>query len=200
MPEYIARFDGTDHRFLSNFYRAPITFEGKVYETSEHAYQSAKTSNDDEREQIRADESPAAAKKMGRKVTLRPDWEQVKASIMEDIVRIKFNSRSDLAGRLLATGDKILVEGNTWHDRFFGVCYCDKCKGQGKNVLGGVLMKVREELREAHEANLNGRSHEECCDCAKENIQPQPCKGHVAGPSCCSEFQAKDDGIELENI
>jgi ribA/ribD-fused uncharacterized protein len=152
MPEYIAKFDGTDHRFLSNFYRAPITFEGKTYPTSEHAYQAAKTIDDSEKEQIRADESPAAAKKMGRKVTLRPDWEQVKDSIMLEIVRIKFNSRSDLAGRLLATGEKFLVEGNTWHDCHFGVCMCEKCNGKGKNVLGEILMTVRLELKTLKEA------------------------------------------------
>jgi ribA/ribD-fused uncharacterized protein len=147
MSDYITKFDGTDNRFLSNFYRCPIDFEGKIYATSEHAYQAAKTSNDDEREKIRSDESPATAKKLGRRVTLRSDWEQVKDSIMMDILRIKFKGGSDLAKKLLATGDKILVEGNMWHDNHFGVCSCDKCGGKGKNVLGESLMKVREELK-----------------------------------------------------
>jgi len=78
---------------------------------------------------------------------LRSDWDEIKDSIMLEIVRIKFNSHKDLADKLLATEDKILIEGNTWHDKYWGICYCEKCNGEGKNVLGGILMQVRSELR-----------------------------------------------------
>ena len=77
---------------------------------------------------------------------LRPDWEKVKNGIMEEIVCAKFTQHTDLAEKLLATGDRVLVEGNHWGDTFWGV---DTRTGQGENHLGKILMKVREELRQA---------------------------------------------------
>lgn len=217
MSEYIMRFDG-EYRFLSNFWKCDVEFEGHTYPSSEHAYQAAKTSNGYEREAIRNEPSCGAIKHMGRKVELRKDWEQIKDSIMLGLVKAKFSTHKDLEDKLLATGDKILVEGNTWHDCHFGVCSCDKCHGQGENKLGEILMQVRAELKHketmakvnAELQNLsassllydkNDRTHEECDECAKEKVEPQPCKGHVAGPSHCPEFQAKDSGdIVLEQI
>lgn len=72
---------------------------------------------------------------------LRPDWEEAKVGIMEELVRLKFTAHADLRARLLATGDAELIEGNNWNDRFWGVC-----RGQGQNQLGLILMKVRSEL------------------------------------------------------
>ena len=86
----------------------------------------------------------AAAKKLGRTVKLRPDWNEVKLSVMLEVLRHKFNQNPDLADKLLATGDTLLQEGNTWHDYYWGVC-----NGKGENNLGKLLMLVRQELREA---------------------------------------------------
>jgi ribA/ribD-fused uncharacterized protein len=146
MPEYIIRFDGT-YRFLSNFWRCDVEFEKQIYPSSEHAFQAAKTLNGYEREAIRNEPSPSAAKHMGRKVEFRKDWEQVKESIMLEILRTKFSMHKDLEEKLLETGNKVLVEGNKWHDCEWGVCYCDRCNGMGKNKLGEILMQVREERR-----------------------------------------------------
>ena len=88
---------------------------------------------------------PAMSKKAGRRVQLRADWEDVKLSIMEDIVRAKFTQNEDLKQLLLATGDLVLEEGNTWHDTFWGV---DVKTQEGENHLGRILMRVRQELRE----------------------------------------------------
>ena len=87
---------------------------------------------------------PGKSKGMGRKVLLRPDWEQVKIGIMEEIVRAKFVQHPELARLLVGTCDKILVEGNRWGDTCWGV---DTRTGQGENHLGKILMKVREELK-----------------------------------------------------
>ena len=84
------------------------------------------------------------AKRKGRHVQLRPDWEDVKLSIMEEVVRAKFTQNEDLKALLLATGDSVLEEGNTWHDIFWGV---DARTRKGENHLGRILMQVREELR-----------------------------------------------------
>jgi N-glycosidase YbiA len=136
----IDRFDG-EYAFLSNFWSSPITLDGITYPTVEHAFQAAKAINPPERQRIAALPTPGAAKRAGRKVAIRPDWERVKVGIMEDLVRRKF-ADPELAGKLLATGEEDLVEGNTWNDRFWGVC-----RGSGRNELGKILMRVRAELR-----------------------------------------------------
>ena len=127
--------------FLSNFHPSTITVEGKKYATIEHAYQSYKTLDEGSRELIRAAKSPADAKKLGRGVQLRPDWDEVKVDLMRDFVRKKFESPF-LAHQLLRTGDADLVHGNTWNDRFWGVC-----RGTGENWLGRILMSERERIR-----------------------------------------------------
>jgi ribA/ribD-fused uncharacterized protein len=137
----IGRFKG-EYRFLSNFWPRPLTLDGITYPTVEHAYQAAKTLDPQERTRIASLATPKMAKQAGGRVTLRPDWgEHVKLGIMEDLVRRKF-ADPGLAARLLATGVEELVEGNTWNDRFWGVC-----RGVGRNELGRILMRVRSELR-----------------------------------------------------
>jgi ribA/ribD-fused uncharacterized protein len=128
--------------FLSNFYPAAIRFEGITYPTVEHAFQAQKTHDDGERQRIAACASPGRAKGLGRGVRLRKDWESAKVGIMTELVRLKFQTHDDLRDRLLATGEVQLIEGNSWNDRFWGVC-----GGQGKNWLGRILMQVRGELR-----------------------------------------------------
>ena len=124
--------------FLSNFYMAPITFDGITYQNNEAAFQAQKVFGE-ERLQF-ANISPNEAKKLGRKVTLRSDWEEVKESLMEEIVRAKFKQNPDLMEKLIDTKDEKLIEGNTWGDRTWGVV-----NGQGLNLLGKILMKVRDE-------------------------------------------------------
>jgi len=131
-------------RYLSNYYRTDVVFEGKVYRTVEHAFQAAKTLSEKERAKIRSSQDPGSAKRIGRRVTLREDWEDVKVGIMEDLVRQKF-SRNFMKYKLLNTGDRELVEGNWWHDVFWGV---DERTGEGRNELGKILMKIRDELKE----------------------------------------------------
>lgn len=63
---------------------------------------------------------------------------------MEEVVRAKFTQNEDLKALLLATGDSVLEEGNTWHDIFWGV---ETRTRKGENHLGRIMMQVREELR-----------------------------------------------------
>lgn len=128
--------------FLSNLHRSPFIYKGKIWQTSEHAYQAMKTKDEDEQEHVRSQTTPGRAKRAGQKVTLRDDWEDVKVGIMKDILREKF-SDPKLQGLLLKTDPKPLVEINYWGDRFYGVC-----EGKGFNVLGQILMEIREELKE----------------------------------------------------
>lgn len=136
ISSFRGRFD-----FLSNFYSSPVEFEGLTYANSESAFQAAKTLDLEERKRFLILQ-PGQAKREGRKLLLRTDWEKSKVHIMYKIVRNKFYANTDLAERLVATGDSFLIEGNTWNDRFWGVC-----KGTGQNNLGLILMIVRDELK-----------------------------------------------------
>ena len=136
----IDSFDG-QFAFLSNFFPSPVKMDGIVFPTVEHAFQAAKTSDLGERRKLAAARSAGVAKRMGRKVALRKDWDNVRIGVMLELVRAKFQDPS-LRASLLATGDEKLVEGNTWNDKFWGVC-----DGIGHNHLGQILMQVRKELR-----------------------------------------------------
>jgi len=147
-PARITEFQGP-YRFLSNFYPAQVEFEGLSYPTVEHAYQSAKTLNMDDRKRIAAAPTPAAAKAAGRAMQpLRPDWDTAKFQVMETCLRYKFTQHPDLRAALLATGDAHLEEGNTWNDTIWGTV-----NGVGDNRLGKLLMKIRSELRGAPATN-----------------------------------------------
>lgn len=141
----IESFSGP-YAWLSNFHASPVEYEGESYRTIEHAFQAAKTFDAAERRSIRDAPTPGDAKRLGRSVCLRPDWEEVKHDIMLQLVRSKF-SQAPLRDKLLATGNTELVEGNTWHDKFWGRCICQRCKRRGANHLGSILMQVRDELK-----------------------------------------------------
>jgi len=139
----ITDFHEEPYQFLSNFYEEKVMYGGLAYGSNEAAFQAQKCKTEEEKVQF-TEFNPGKSKGVGRRVQLRPDWEQVKVGIMEEIVRAKFAQHPELAARLVATGDMVLVEGNHWGDTFWGV---DTRTGQGENHLGKILMKVREELK-----------------------------------------------------
>lgn len=136
----IESFSG-EYRFLSNFFPSEIEVEGKTYATVEHAFQALKTENPTEREIVRSARTPGQAKKLGRRVTLRPDWNTARVGVMKMLLEKKFTDKV-LRAELLATDNADLIEGNYWNDTFWGVC-----RGRGENWLGKLLMEVRERLR-----------------------------------------------------
>lgn len=127
-------------RFLSNFYPSEVTYEGDVYPTAEHAYQAAKTEDQDVREEIRNLPTPGKARRFGRGVELFDGWEDQKINIMEAVLKDKFGDVM-LRDLLLSTGSAYLEEGNNWGDKFWGTV-----DGEGLNWLGKLLMKIRKEL------------------------------------------------------
>ena len=131
-----------DYDFLSNFYEAVINYQGIQYLNNESAFQAQKCLEESEKMEF-SYLSAGKAKRKGRQIKLRPDWEQVKVPIMEEIVRAKFSQNPQLAEKLIATADRKIVEGNTWNDIFWGV---DAATGKGENHLGEILMKIRGEL------------------------------------------------------
>lgn len=136
----ISRFRG-EYEFLSNFYPCRVTLDGLEYASVEHAYVAAKSLDPEFRERIRNTMSPGLAKRMGRTVVVREDWDDVKLRIMSDLLKQKFECL-DLQRKLVATDGYFLVEGNNWGDIFWGV---DDTKG-GKNFLGVLLMNIRDDL------------------------------------------------------
>ena len=134
------------HTILSNFW------EGKGFEapsparrdqilrwrSAEHWYQAAKSLDPFVGETIRDAPTPSLAKKLGRELTLRSDWEQVKLEVMREALSWKFMPGSCEAAYLMSTRFHVLVEGNWWDDRFWG-----QVNGTGANWLGWLLMAQR---------------------------------------------------------
>lgn len=133
-----------ENYFMSNFHNAPIFYKYYWYSNAESAFQAQKCPG---REDDFANLEGAEAKKLGRKVKLREDWEEVKDAVMFDVLSIKFEPYTVLSRRLMSTSPAILIEGNTWHDNHFGVCACERCKSAKKeNKLGQMLMQIRNNL------------------------------------------------------
>lgn len=142
--------------WLSNFYHSPVTMFGEIYPTVEHAFQAAKCPAGKEHDAVRAlirgahdlqgRPSPGHAKKLGRRVKLREDWEEVKVGLMRTLLQRKFEV-PELAYLLICTKDEELVEGNTWGDRYWG-----QVDGVGENMLGKLLMEVRRNLQDMQAA------------------------------------------------
>lgn len=149
----IGQFTG-EYRFLSNFHEGadPVPWLGYDCRTAEHAYQASKAARDVDREMIALASTAGQAKRAGRNIELRNDWESIKLDVMRHVLAVKFPLGGELSAGLLATGDQLLVEGNTWNDRFWGVC-----KGQGRNWLGHLLMARRAELHAMRE--IQGTGH-----------------------------------------
>lgn len=124
--------------FLSNFYPSAVLFDGAVYPTSEHAYQAAKTLDLAERERVRLCATAGQAKRLGRKLTVRADWHDIRVRVMARVLAAKFSDPA-LMRLLRRTGLEPIVETNTWGDTFWGVC-----DGVGENWLGRLLMQIRD--------------------------------------------------------
>lgn len=142
---------------FSNFQRfdSPLIYQGMEFHTVENFYMAMKTLDVSDRRRISL-MSPADAKKAGKKLTLREDWDTVKERVMRYALDHKFQAGTSHAAKLVLTKGEI-VEHNTWHDNFWGTCWCQlfsgpapygaryTCRG-GKNLLGKMLMEIRNNL------------------------------------------------------
>jgi ribA/ribD-fused uncharacterized protein len=134
----IRRFRG-EHGFLSNF----STCDVAGWHSVEHAYQAAKTESVEWHLRIQQAPTAAMAKRLGREAPIRSDWEEIKVDQMRALLREKFR-REPMRSRLLETGEATLIEGNNWHDNFWGACVCERCSAKPmKSMLGRLLMEVR---------------------------------------------------------
>ena len=145
--------------FLSNFYPIEIEYQGIKYPTVEHFYVSCKVTNDQMidgvfmtknacKEYIAKIIKPGDVKRFGRqKIKTGIAWtDEYRLKVMELALNQKFKNEN-LKELLLTTGSEDLVEGNYWHDNFFGSCGCPKCQSKGENHLGKLIMKIRENIK-----------------------------------------------------
>ncbi|MEI5908510.1 NADAR domain-containing protein [Bacillus spongiae] len=133
-----------DYGSFSNFSHHGFELDGSFWPTSEHYFQAMKFIGTESEEEVRRSDSPMEAAKMGRDRSkpLREDWENVKDDVMRKAVLTKFTVHKDLQSLLLSTGDQDIIE-KTSNDYYWG---CGK-DGSGKNMLGIILMEIREQLR-----------------------------------------------------
>lgn len=133
-----------EYSFLSNFYEGKVfTYKGLKFNNTEAPFHAEKCwSRAKEFEMIR----PLQSKRLGRRVLMRKDWDQIKDRVMYDVCYAKFTQDPVLKAKLLATGNRELVEGNTHGDRCWGMT-CSNGVWIGENRLGKVLMKLRDDLR-----------------------------------------------------
>lgn len=128
--------------FLSNMYPCKLEFKGFTFKSAESLFQALKSCNkEDFMKFINLD--GYEAKRLGRKIKLREDWNSVKLDIMYEVLKLKF-SNPDLKKMLLDTNNKELIEGNYWNDKFWGYSLKEHI---GENNLGKILMRIREEIR-----------------------------------------------------
>lgn len=171
----ISEFDGEYH-FLSNFSPCRVLLDGFAYNTTEAAYQAAKTLSPNLRLAFQAlpasREGAKAAKKMGKTLNLRPNWDIIKIPIMKDLLEQKFR-QPHFRNLLLDTHPEVLVEGNWWKDTFWGQCPL----GNGENWLGKLLMEIRAKLVKEGWRLCPGRHSipvfslgEKCADCLGDRI------------------------------
>lgn len=129
---------------FSNFSAHPVKISDVVWPTTEHYFQAQKFTDANTIKKVELAKTPTEAAKIGRdrNNVLRDDWEQIKDDVMRTAIFYKFTQYPELKKTLLETRDALLVE-HTENDKYWG----DGGDGSGKNMLGKILMEVREKLK-----------------------------------------------------
>lgn len=135
-----------EFRFLSNFADVSVFLDEMQFPSVEHAYVAAKTLDMVLRHEIQICPNAGKVKRLGKKIAIRLDWDEIKVSVMKTLTRQKFN-QEPFKSALLATGDAFIREGNTWGDVFWGQTVNKNGEWCGENNLGIILMNLRDELR-----------------------------------------------------
>jgi len=148
MEIHFYRSNEKPYGVFSNLHRTPVIFEGREYPTAEHAYQAGKASKEAVREWILSAPTPSLVAMAAHGLytwDIVPSWSKIKFDRMRDVLRAKFAQHEDMRTLLLATGKARLVEAGTTNNavnRVWG-----EVNGKGQNMLGVLLMEVRDELR-----------------------------------------------------
>ena len=133
--------------WFSNFiyYNIPLTYKNISYTSPEHFYQAMKTTDPVIRQSIANSNTGGKAKRLGRKISIRSDWDDITIQVMTVAIAHRKHDNSWI-DKLISTNDEI-VEWNYWHDNYWGNCICDKCLDiKGLNNLGRIIMNLRTEI------------------------------------------------------
>lgn len=157
----IGEFKG-EFDWASNFYfMAPFYVKNRLFKSSEHYFAACKTLDPEWCERIINADTAAGAKKQGQKCPLRPGWSIVRVPTMAHALRYKFTQNTDIQRKLIETGTQGMIEGNWWHDNFWGDCRCNNksgkhpgCLSPGLNKLGLLLMNLRRYFQDIHMISL----------------------------------------------
>lgn len=131
-----------DYYFLSNMYPCNVVYDGILYSSSEAAFQAQKCFRESDKYGF-ANMSASVSKMRGRLVMCVPNWDKIKDRIMYEVCLAKFTRNANLKAQLIQTGKRQITETNTWGDTYWGV---SSYTGKGKNKLGKILMRIRDEL------------------------------------------------------
>lgn len=135
-----------EYRWLSNFTPVDIEFRGNIFPSVEHAYVSAKSKDPKFiKTCMDSNNSPGKIKRLCRSIEIVSNWSEVKDLVMSELVNKKFNTEP-FKTLLINTGDSIIVETNKWHDNYWGSCRCVRCGDRGKNTLGKLIMRIRDDI------------------------------------------------------
>jgi ribA/ribD-fused uncharacterized protein len=173
---------------FSNLFRRSISFEGAIYATAEHAYQAGKARTPAVRAWLMAAPTPALLAMAAHGLyywDIAPDWSRSKFSRMRRVLLAKFTQHPDLAQLLLSTGHARLVETPTTDspvNRTWG-----EVRGVGKNMLGRLLMEIREELRNPVHAGSRRSNATE--------TQSYPVRRSISPYDGCRQSSALDESI-----
>jgi len=139
-------FFAGDNEFacFSNFYPSKIVVNEKEWLTVEHYFQAMKSTSESDQESVRAASTPGRAKRMGRSLPLREDWDKIKTEVMMKGLRAKFKL-SPFRETLLKSGDRFIYEDSPY-DNVWGTGVL-KSEGNGQNLLGKMLMALRAEIK-----------------------------------------------------
>lgn len=135
-----------DFNWLSNFYSCKVKYKGYEFGSVEQAYMFAKNDTCDDWLKFCQTNSPGICKQQSKLIKIREDWDSVKLNIMEYLLEQKFN-QDPFKSKLIATGNRNIIEGNYWGDSFWGVDL-NLNPNYGENHLGRIIMKIREKINE----------------------------------------------------
>lgn len=132
------------YSWLSNMAECEIVYGNLVFKSTEAFYQAMKTLDTNQRIKFQ-EYSGLISKREGKKLILRSDWPEIRDKVMKFALEQKF-SKEPFRTLLINTGDAEIIEGNCWHDNYWGSCTCAKCGNNGLNVLGKLIMVIRANL------------------------------------------------------